>query len=66
MTRLHNAHARACYLQRSVVPLPTLQAGVSTTHLVMLAVQQEMQCDEIIVTSRRLHVEEKPMDEILY
>lgn len=40
--------------------------GVCGTHLVMLAVQQEMQRDEIIVTSRRLHVEEKAMDEILY
>lgn len=49
--------------------IPTAQqapaeAGAAT-HLVMLPMQQEMQCDEIVVTSGWLHVEDKAMDEIL-
>lgn len=42
-------------------------AGASggATHLVMLPMQQEMQGDEIVVTSRWLHVEDKAMDEVL-
>lgn len=31
----------------------------------MLPMQQEMQRDEIVVTSRWLHVEDKAMDEVL-
>lgn len=37
----------------------------AVTHLVMLPMQQEMQGDEIVITSGWLHVEDKAMDEVL-
>lgn len=36
-----------------------------TTHLVVLTVQQEVQCDEVIIVGGWTHVEDEAMDAVL-
>lgn len=38
----------------------------SCSYLVVLAVQQEVQRDEVVVVSRRLHVEDEAVDAVLH
>lgn len=41
------------------------QEGARPTHLVVLAMQDEVQCDEVIAVAGGLHVEQEAVEEVL-